>query len=93
MKAITELHGTRAVPRRQPDGLWTVVTAFLGMPMGTRFAPGKFGPPGPTWDLTEDQAKKCAVEWNKFLEEREAGETSNDAKRRRAPVSILGRSR
>lgn len=93
MKAITELHGTRAVPRQQPDGLWTVVTAFLGMPMGTRFAPGKFGPPGPTWDLTEDQAKKCAAEWNKFLEEREAGETSSDAKRRRAPVSTLGRSR
>ena len=70
-----------------------VATSFLGMPMGTRFATGKFGPPGPTWDLTAGEAEKAAEEWDRFLEEREAGETSSDAKRRRAPVSIPGRTR
>lgn len=93
MKALTELHGRRAIPKQQPDGKWMVVTSFLGMPMGTRFATGKFGPPGPTWDLTAVEAEKAAGEWDQFLEEREAGETSSDAKRRRAPVSIPGRTR
>lgn len=93
MKALTELHGKRAIPKQQPDGKWMVVTAFLGMPMGTRYAPGKFGPPGQTWDLTDVEALKASVEWDQFLAKQEAGETSSDAKRRRAPVSIPARNR
>lgn len=93
MKALTELHGKRATPKQQPDGKWMVVTSFLGMPMGTRFAAGKFGPTGPTWGLTQEEAISRAGEWDRFLEEREACETSSDAKRRRAPVSIPARIR
>lgn len=93
MKALTELHGKRAIPKQQPDGRWMVATAFLGMPMGTRYALGKFGPTGPTWGLTEGDAISRAAEWDQFLAKQEAGDTSNDAKRRRAPVSIPGRTR
>jgi len=93
MKALTELHGKRAVPKRQPDGKWMVVTSFLGMPMGTRFAAGKFGPAGPTWGLTQEEASVRAEEWDQFLAKHEAGETSSDAKRRRAPVSTQARIR
>lgn len=93
MKAITELNGVRAKPQKQPDGKWMVVTSFLGMPMGTRFAAGKFGPTGPTCGLTQEEAISRASEWDQFLAKQEAGETSSDAKRRRAPVSTPGRSR
>lgn len=93
MKAITELNGVRAKPQQQPDGKWMVVTSFLGMPMGTRFAAGKFGPTGPTWGLDLHVAKERAAEWDRFLAEREASETSSDAKRRRAPVSTPARTR
>ena len=93
MKALTELHGRRAVARQAPDGTWQVVTAFLGEPMGTRFATGKFGPPGPTFGLTEDWAVKLADEWDRFLEALESGDDASDRRKRTAPSPSRARTR